>query len=51
MSASFMSFYLYFDIMSEVKAGGFYAVIRVSVSEHWNLISSDAENQQSHCWL
>lgn len=46
-----MSVKLYFDIMSEVKAGGFYAIMGGSVSEHCNLISFDAANQQSHYWL
>jgi len=46
-----MSFKLYFDIMSKVKAEGVYAITRGSVSEHCNLISFDAANQQSHCWL
>lgn len=39
---------LCFDIMRKVKAGGFYAIRRGSVSEHCNLISFDAANQQSH---
>lgn len=46
-----MSFKLYLDLMSEVKPGGFYAIMRGSVSEHCNLISFDAANQQSHYWL
>lgn len=37
--------------MSEVKAKGFSAIIRGCVSEHCNLISFDAANQQSHYWL
>lgn len=49
--ASFMSVKLYLDIMSKVKARGFYAIMRGSVSEHCNLISFDAANQQSHHWL
>lgn len=46
-----MSFKLNFDIITEVKAGGFYAITRGSASEHCNLISFDAANQQSHYWL